>query len=195
MWPLLRSAARMLTTPTPQTCWRTSTTALPQPWRWTLPGRPGGAFCPPRVHQLIYISDVGSVGVAGSFGRCLGPATSAGALVMPVMQKPPRIFLLVTVSTSHHHTTPFIPDASCAGRRSHPRTGKGRPPPGEKAKKKRARVEAKRAARAEHCGTDLAAIEAELRSFVLSRGDLKVLPWGPEMQQTCPEGGQAHSLH
>ena len=35
-------------------------------------------------------------------------------------------------------------------------------------------MEAQRAARAEHCGTDLTAIEEELRSFVLSRGDLKV---------------------
>ena len=85
----------------------------------------------------------------------------------------------VLVCASHADAASFMPTARCAGRRSHPRTGKGRPPPGEKAKKKRARVEAKRAARGEHCGTDLAAIEAELRSFVLSRGDLKVRPVAP----------------
>ena len=43
MWPPQRSAARTPTTPTPQTCWRTSMTASPPLWPWTPRGPPGGA--------------------------------------------------------------------------------------------------------------------------------------------------------
>ena len=59
----------------------------------------------------------------------------------------------------------------------------GRLAPGEKQRLKRAKVDAKRAARASSKGFDAAAVAAQLEQFVLARGDMKVLLPAPYPQE------------
>ena len=68
-------------------------------------------------------------------------------------------------------------ETSGSGRRPHKGVSQGKLVPGEKQRLKRAKVDAKRAARAAAKGFDAAAIILQLEAFVLAEGDMKVGFW------------------
>ncbi|BDA42299.1 probable zinc finger CCCH-type with G patch domain-containing protein at C-terminar half [Coccomyxa sp. Obi] len=67
-------------------------------------------------------------------------------------------------------------ETSGSGRRPHKGVSQGKLVPGEKQRLKRAKIDAKRAARAAAKGFDAAAIVAQLEAFVLAEGDMKAFP-------------------